>query len=231
MARVPMSISDLQAKWPKLLDVDRALAVHAIHKTGKSFRELARELNCSASLLRHLDQAAQAPIIDLLLARKVNGSTRALVRGAKASRLQRVADAREELEDKRAKEAAAGCSLICEWLEEEGLEKGHGEAIILESRRMLAISERTKKLPKSPAPPDISVAEIIHRSRPPQAVIEESSSAAFYGAWLARWTWYAFLDPNVRDQALHLALAAQPKRPNVFHRHPLALPPEDRRTH
>jgi hypothetical protein len=229
MAGAPKSISDLQAKWSKLPNLDRALAVHAIHKAGTSFRELAKALDCSESLLRHLDQAAQAPRVDLLLARKGTVSIRELVRRSKAASLKRSASQRGELEAKRAKEAATGCRLICKWLEEEGLKKGYGEAIILEARRMLAEADHKVKFPKHPAPPGIKPAEIIRLAAPSQALRDTLDLTTLYAAWLARWACYAFPDVWVRDQALHLALGEQPKRWTPPRRHPLALDPGDRR--
>lgn len=59
------SVADLKAKWADLNDVDRALAVHAMHGPKVSFRRLARELGCGATLLRCLDRAAQASAEDL----------------------------------------------------------------------------------------------------------------------------------------------------------------------
>jgi hypothetical protein len=108
-----MSLSELQTKWPELREMDRAHNVHEIHKAGASFRELAKALNCSASLVRHLDLAAQAPLGDRSLARQGKISTRELVRRAKAANLQQSSKEHEALEFERTKAANAGCRLIC----------------------------------------------------------------------------------------------------------------------
>lgn len=81
------TIADLKDKWEQLKDVDRARAVHMIHKSGTSLRKLAKDLNCSPTLLRNLNLAAQATVLDLLLARKGKISTRELVRRAEWPRL------------------------------------------------------------------------------------------------------------------------------------------------
>jgi lambda repressor-like predicted transcriptional regulator len=60
MSDTSEAISDLQSKWDTLCDLDRARAVRAIHQTGTSFRELAKALKRSPSLLRHLIEALSA---------------------------------------------------------------------------------------------------------------------------------------------------------------------------
>ena len=70
------SVADLKNKWNQLKDVDRAIAVQNIHKAGTSFRDLAKALNRSPTLLRQLNVAAQAPALDQALARKGKISTR-----------------------------------------------------------------------------------------------------------------------------------------------------------
>ena len=64
------AVADLKQKWPTLHDVDRARAVHAIHQAGTSLRQLAKELNCSPTHVRNLNQAALAPVVDRIRARK-----------------------------------------------------------------------------------------------------------------------------------------------------------------
>lgn len=229
MPGVKMSLSELQTKWCELCDMDRAHAVHEIYKAGTSFRALARALNCSLSLIRHLDLAAQAPLDDRNLARQGKMSTRELVRRAKAVNLQQTSRENEALEFERIQAANAGCRLICNWLEIENIPKGHGEQVIQEAQRSLATAERKKKFPKYPAPRDMPPTEIIRLSGPPQTVRDSFDVVTLYGAWLTRWVWYVFPDVTVRDRALDLALDEQPKRIRPWRRHPLALKPEESR--
>lgn len=229
MTDLPASISDLQSKWDELSDLERGRAIQAIHLNGTSFRQLAKTLGRSPTLLRHLHQAAQAPPGDQNLARQGNVSTRELVRRAKAARLRKAAREEEALQLKRNEEAINGCRLICDWLEDEGIEKGLGEQIILEARRMLALADQKGRFPKHPAPPGTKPAEIIRLAAPSQALRDAMEVAALYGAWLTRWAWYAFPDAWVRDAALDLALDEQPRRVTPVRRHPLALDPNDLR--
>jgi lambda repressor-like predicted transcriptional regulator len=78
------AVADLQSKWPTLHNLDRAKAVYAIHQAGTSLRELAKVLNRSESLLRHLLAALQAPPAHRNLARQGKISFNELVRRSKA---------------------------------------------------------------------------------------------------------------------------------------------------
>ena len=109
-------IAELQKKWPTLNDLDRARAVHAIHQAGTSYRKLARALNCSESLLRHLDIAAQAPVLDQALARKGKITTRELVRRSKTAKTALESMELAAAEVKRAKSIQPVGDAICEWL-------------------------------------------------------------------------------------------------------------------
>src|SRR5215469_12696062 len=77
------TLAELRDQWHQLRDIDRALAVHKLHKAGTSLRALAKALGRSESLLRNLNLAAQAPVADRILARQGKISTRKLVRRAK----------------------------------------------------------------------------------------------------------------------------------------------------
>lgn len=151
-ANVSSAVADLKKMWPDLKDVDRAIAVHALHGQKVSLRKLAKELGCSASLLRNLDKAAQAPQKDIDLARKGQISTRELVRRAREAKAVRKTQDREAAAAQRAKEALAGCDLICNWIEKEEILSVYGENIIDETRRILAENEANGTLPKIVAP-------------------------------------------------------------------------------
>jgi transposase-like protein len=75
MADVSQAISNLQSEWHHLHNLDRAGDVEAICEAGASLRELAKALNRSPTLLRHLRQAAQAPRGDRYPARAGSAAT------------------------------------------------------------------------------------------------------------------------------------------------------------
>ena len=79
-------VTDLQRKWQQPNHLDCAGAIHKAHQEGASFCGLAKVLNCSPSLLRQLNLAAQAPPPDLLLARQGSISIRELARRSKTAK-------------------------------------------------------------------------------------------------------------------------------------------------
>jgi transposase-like protein len=209
MSNPSSAAAGLQSQWHTLHDLDRARAVNAIHQAGTSLRELAKTLNCSDSLLRRLLAALQAPLADRLLLRQGKISTNELVRCSKAAGIRRSSMHRETREFERTQASRQACRTICGWLAAEQMSGPYCEQIVDEARRQLAIAGMTGKFPKDAAPPDMPAEEIIQCCRPPQAGINELSSTAWFGAWLARWTYYAFTDTTVRDTALDLALEEQ----------------------
>src|SRR5665213_4162025 len=202
MPDVSAAISNLQSRWQKLPDLDRARAVYAIHCAGTSLRALAKELNCSPSLLRHLLTALQAPREDRLLARRGEITTNELVRRAKAAEAQRVAE-------HHAQEARKGCRVICDWLVAEGIPGSYGEPIVTETRRLLAVAESNRKLPKHAASPNVPVARIIQQCKPVEPEPENAERISWIARWLARWAFYSMPDSDVRLQAIDLALEYQ----------------------
>jgi transposase len=162
----PASISDLQVQWQTLSDLERGRAINAIHLAGTSFRQLANKLGRSATLIRHLNQAAQAPAGDQYLAREGKITTNELVRRAKAAGGLQDAKRQEVLKLARAQAAREACREICNWLAAESLLGSLAEQTVDEARRQLAMAEWTGKLPKDVAPPGMSTAEIIRRGRP-----------------------------------------------------------------
>jgi len=87
----------------------------------------------------------------------------------------------------------------------------HGEAIVEEARRILAMAEQCGKLPPHKAPPDTPVAEIIERMRPPASINGDAGSVSWYADWLARWAFFFMPDSTVRLKAIDLALDKQVK--------------------
>lgn len=115
------------------------------------------------------------------------------------------------MDRKRTKAAEKAAKKITSWLEEEhNLWPAHGENIVDEVRRIVAENEADGTLGKiRPAPEGTPLAVIIERTTPkPQPGRQplEVDSVGYYAEWLARWVFYAFPDPVVRDRALGIAL-------------------------
>jgi lambda repressor-like predicted transcriptional regulator len=205
MPDVSAAISNLKSRWHDLPDLDRAQAVYAIHCAGTSVRTLAKALGFSESLLRHLLTALQAPREDRLLARRGEITTNELVRRAKAAEAQRVAE-------HNAQEARKGCRVICDWIRSEGISGSYGESIVTEARRLLAVAESNRKLPKGAVPPDMPVSEIIQRCKPAGPEPDNAEFSSWAAHWLFLWTFYSMPDSDIRLQAIDLALEKQGKR-------------------
>lgn len=109
----------------------------------------------------------------------------------------------------RTKAAQKGCNEICVWLVEEKLASDLGEGIVDNARWLLADLEKAGKLPSQKAPPNVSVAEIIQRLRPPRSINSEERSVGWFAQWLARWAYFAIPARFVRHKALNLALDKQ----------------------
>jgi transposase-like protein len=212
MPTTSSAVANLQSQWHSLHDLDRAKAVFAINQSGISIREIARHLNCSEPLLRHLIAALQAPPADRFLARQGEISTNELVRRSKAAEIRRSSTHREAREFERIRASRQGCKTICGWLADEQVSGPYGEQIVDEARRQLANAEQDGKFPSGAAPTDMPTAEIIQRCRPAELKNGSTSFIARHAWWLARWSFYVLTDPWVRDQALELALNEQFKR-------------------
>jgi DNA-binding transcriptional MerR regulator len=207
------ALTDLQKKWPSLdNDVDRAKAIHDLHSAGVSLRTIAKVLQCSLTLLRQLNVAAQASREDLQLARDSRISTRELIRRSKAAANRRVTDQREAMELKRAKDARHGSKLICDWLDEKGLSGTHGESVVNEARRILAEAEQSGTLPKPTLlSQGLCISEIIQHCRRLKPTDPDPKEVWLYPDWLARWALEAFPDIVTRHEALGIALGEQIK--------------------
>jgi hypothetical protein len=212
MTDISTAISNLKSRWLDLADLDRARAVYEIHQAATSVRTLAKTLGFSESLLRHLLTALQAPAEDRYLAQQGKITTNELVRRAKAAGVRRGARHREALALQHIEDAREASRKICQWLVEERIPGSYGEQIVTEARRQLAVAELTRKLPKGAAPPDLPVAGIIRKCRPAGPKPDNAELVSWIARWLALWAAYAFTDPDVRLQALDLALEIQGKR-------------------
>ena len=206
MTHSTSAVADLQDAWHTLHDLDRARAVYMIHQADVSLRELAKALNCSPSLLRHLLVALQAPALDRALARDNKISTREQARRARTTGIRRAARHREALELDRERAALVGSRAIFDWLAVENIFTSYGEQIVDEARSLLAAAEQTGKLPRDAAPPDMPIHDIIRQCKPAAPCTDATSFVAWYAYWLALWAFHAMPDVQVRLPALDLAL-------------------------
>ncbi|MGA8086906.1 MAG: hypothetical protein WCA10_06340 [Terracidiphilus sp.] len=202
-------ISTLQSKWGSLHDLDRAQRVRALRRSGTSLNKLAKAVQCSPSLLRHLLEALEAPRADQLLARDGKLTTNQLVRCAKAAKAAQKAREGEALALKQAQASIRGCKEICDWLTRESFPGSYGEQIIIEAQRELAYAEQNGKLPKGAAPAALPVTEIIQRCRPAELKTDAITPIAWFGHWLALWAFYLMPDSLVRYRAFESALERQ----------------------
>lgn len=207
-----LAIPHLKSKWMQLPSADRARAVAAIRRTGVSIRQIARDLEVSESNLRHLLKTLNAPPDDQALARQGKISTNELVRRGQATKRQLAVQKRELLEIKRTRSAQKGADQICKWILEEQICHPDGEWIIEEVRREFADRELDGSLSSFPTNAPLPLPELIGRCKPKRPHDGSASSNSWYAEWLCRWTFFAFRDSIVRDNALELALEQQWKR-------------------
>jgi hypothetical protein len=205
MNNIP-SIPQLQSDWINLHDLDRAAAIRSIHSSGISIRQIATQLHKSESSLRHLLIALDAPAQDRALARRSQISTNELVRRSQAAGLRRTARHREEVELERARQTRKAADQICTWLGGIGLNKPNCEMIVDEVRRKFYALATAGQLPSRVAPSDLTLEQIIERTRPPERKNDSIDIINPFILWLLRWSFYAFPDPHVRDHALDIAL-------------------------
>jgi len=199
-----LSIPQLQSDWINLHDLDRAAAIRSIHSSGISIRQIAAQLHKSESSLRHLLIALDAPAQDRALARRGEISTNELVRRSQAAGLRRAARHREEVELERARQIRKAADQICTWLAGIGLSKPNCEMIVDEVRRKFYTIAPAP--PTRPAPSDLTVEQIIERTRPPERKDDSIDILNHFILWLLRWSFFAFPDPLIRDHALDIAL-------------------------
>ncbi len=205
------SIAQLQSDWFGLSDLDRARAVLAINQAGISIRKIAKQLHLSESLLRHLLQALQAPASDLDLARQGKISTNELVRRAKSTSLRRAED-RPAAALARAREIPEAADLICGWLLQTQLYGPARQMIVKEVQRKFLFMKEAGLHPSVAAPPAMPAFQIIERTQPPALKGNSIDIIGWFAQWLTQWSFFAFPNEDVRDNALGLALERQAKR-------------------
>jgi hypothetical protein len=203
------SIAELKTDWINLHDLDRAQAVKDLHEAGDPIRQIAAHLQKPESSLRRLLTALDAPVEDRALARRGLISTNELVRRAKAEGSRRAARNREEIRLERERHTLRAADRICKWLLETQMNGPSCEMIVNEVRRKLHGMAQAGLHPTRVAPPDTPIDEIIEQTRPPAIKDDCIDVTGWYAQWLIRWTFFAFPDEDIRDNALDLALEKQ----------------------
>ena len=209
------AVTDLQVQWHILQDLDRAEAVSSIHQAGVSLRRLAKALNCSDCLLRHLLHVRAASPEDLVLARQGQISTWELARRSVATRTTQASMSRGISVSEIANAATRGCGTIRAWLAEESLNNPYGVQVTKEAYRLVMNAERAGKLPRGLAPSGVMTGEITRRCRPAEPTTNNAEVVSWYALWLALWTCYAIPNARVREQALKLVLGI-PREPTFI---------------
>ena len=201
------AIANLQAGWHALTGPDRAEAILPIIESGVSNRELAPSLHCSEALIRRLLGCLKAEPEDLELARNGQISTNELVRRAREAEKRRDG-ANAEAARLRCKRRAEDASrTILHWLAGDPAAAGNAEQIVQEARHHMKLAEMTGGIPSRPAPVDMTVDEIIRRTRPVDQT-DDQIDVGWYGGWLAEWSFFAFPDHTVLWDGLGGALSA-----------------------
>lgn len=205
-----LTVEQLRCEWINLHDLDRAAAVRAINKAGLPIRQIATQLHKPESGLRRLLVALDAPAEDKMLARKGEITTSELVRRSKAAGRARAARNREELKLERGRQALHAADLICKWLIATQMNAPNREMIVEEARLRFHGVIPVELNRSRQFAPDTQIEDIIVQTKPPELKEEHKTDiAGWFAAWLCQWTFYAFRDEDVRDNALDLALERQ----------------------
>lgn len=206
IASPDQAIEKLKQDWDQLSDPDRALAIQKIKTSGLSNRKIASGLGRAESSIRRLLLLLHASAVDLAAARNGSISTSELARRAITALQRQAASQQANARQERARQAIDGAKLICRWLRQTQFHGPSCEMIINEVRRELAMRQSDRTLPAPPTTLNLPVVEIIRRSKPAELTDDGIDIIAWYAQWLCRWTFFAFPDPDIRDNALDTAL-------------------------
>jgi len=198
------TISELQIKWHTLLDLDRAEAVATIHQAGVSLRRLAKALNCSDGLLRHLLHARDGSAEDLALAHLGEISTWELARRSVASRKGLLLTPPEASAPEITQAAIRGVDTVRRWLREQGLGDPFAMQVSKEARCLLLNAERAGRFPCLYMPSGTATDEVIRRCHPTDPMYENPGFISWYDRWLSIWSYYVIPDSRVRERVFQL---------------------------
>jgi hypothetical protein len=199
-------ISDLQAHWSTLHDLDRAQAVKSIHHLGVSLYRLALLLNCSPSLLSQLLQAAQAPIEDCLLSRLGVLSTAALVRRAKAVGTRPTPRSHEEAAYEMERTAREDSQAILLWLADERVAVADLVQVIEKARTIVSMAERVGRIGQDSLDGFLFTNENVRFFWPAELELGNAHVLSGHALRLAAWAFLGISDAQVRRRAFELAL-------------------------
>jgi ParB-like chromosome segregation protein Spo0J len=174
------------------------------HRSGFSYRRLAKVLGRSDTLLRGLVRILDADPEDLDLAQQGRISTREARRRAKRARERREAAERQHgIEERRGKLAAAAEGVLS-WLAHESQASPNAELIVIEARLLMATAGNAGELPSRTASYSSNQHEVIRCTRPEGS--PDAFSISWYASWLANWLNYTFdrqIGWVVLNEALH----------------------------
>jgi hypothetical protein len=142
-------------------------------------------------------------------ARRGKLSTNKLLHRAKAHLDRQAARQQADRQQERQRQIAEAAKLISNWLNQTELNGPACVVMIDEVRWVFAAREAVGALP-APVTVNLPLDEIIRRSKP--AEDPEIDIVAWFAQWLCRWTFFAFSNPDIRDQALYRALEQQWRR-------------------
>jgi hypothetical protein len=205
-------ISQLQADWIDLPKPDRARRIAAIKRAGASNYQIASGPQFCETTVRNLLLTLTAPAKDQLLARHNPISTRELIRRGKAATLKQKVQDQTAFERRHTEAARKGAADICNWFREVNFTGPTCEQIVEIVRREFGQRGQDGNLPAPPLQKLPPLQTLIERSRPKGPIPGGASSSSWYAEWLCRWTFFAFPDSVVRDEALDIALQQQWKR-------------------
>jgi hypothetical protein len=208
---VDQAVEKLKQEWNRLSDPDRALALAEIKKSDLSNRKIATMLGRGETSIRRLLLLLHAPAADFAAAQNRDITTNELLRRAKDHAARRQAQRQQAAKIDAQHAAQKAADSICQWIIQENISGPDGERIIEEVRREFALREQGRSLPAHKFP-KLPLEELIRKSLPARPHEDNAESVSWYHQWLFRWTFFAFPDPEVRDQALELALERQWKR-------------------
>lgn len=198
------AITDLHIQWHILLDLDRAEAVSTIHQAGVSLRSLAKALNCSDGLLRHLLHALQASPEDLALARLGNISTWELARRSVANRKGLGLTPPEASASEIEESSIRWHNTVRNWFREQSLSDPYALQVAKEAHCLLLNAEQAGRLPRGRVPSCLPTNEIIRRWHPADQMPRNADFVSWFGRWLAIWSYNAIPDSCVRKRVFQL---------------------------
>lgn len=204
MSNICPAITELQARWSSLTDLDRAKALLPLVQAGVSRRFLATTLNCSESSLRHLLQGLQADPEDQQLFRSGSISRNELVRRSRGSRAHREVRSRERAEQARSDSVATGCRTILNWLAQDESRASNAERIVEDARFRLIWSLPGSETKASQPAPNARIDELIASCRPDPH--PDELDVSWNVRWLLTWLSHLIPDAGIRLDAVDQAL-------------------------